>query len=195
MALSFAILLIVSCYVANLAALLGNPPHQGAVVAQLSDFSANAVRACFLNTSDDARFLASLSGRVRQGLSPLVLNSSRMSDLVQAIAPSDGSPPLCAGSVVDTAMASFALGPDGDAGGASCELVLTGPLVTHGLYAIAFSSRLSAPVIAALDALISYAVLTGSYESVVVDANTFGGIRSQACPLQHRSAHLSHPAG
>ena len=192
---SFAILLIVSSYVANLSALLSQGQPFAAAISSVADFGANAARACVLNTPEDAAFVATLSGDLVNSMSLLVLNSSRPSDLAAAILGGQ-----CAGALVDQTVGSFLLGPGGDPAGAFCSLGLTGPQLGQGLYALAFSHNVSDNILAALSGLVTYSVLTGTYGSDLSNGNpatsaapnSFGAYHPQCATGQIVPATVSY---
>ena len=178
MAYSFTIMLIVSSYVANLAAVLSQPPPTSAVISAFGDFGAKNVRACVLNATDVLSLISEMGPTVTSKLPLVVVDSTRPSDLLAAIRGNATHGPLCGGGVIANLDASQALGPAGDPAGAACANSLVGPPLNQGLYALAFNRKFDTNHLLALNGLISYAVLSGSYDAAQAGSNTFGAART-----------------
>ena len=177
-AYSFTIMLIVSSYVANLAAVLSQPPPSSATISAFGDFGAKNVRACVLNSSEVLSLISEMGPTVTSKLPLVVVDSTRPSDLLAAIRGNASHGPLCGGGVIANLDASLALGPAGDPAGAACANSLVGPPLNQGLYALAFNRNFNRDHLLALNGLISYAVLSGAYDAAQAGSNTFGAART-----------------
>jgi hypothetical protein len=177
-AYSFTIMLIVSSYVANLAAVLSQPPPSSAVISAFADFAAKNVRACVLNNTDVLSLIAEMGPLVTSKLPLVVVDSARPSDLLAALMGNATHGPRCGGAVVANLDASLALGPAADPAGATCSNSLVGPPLNQGLYALAFNRNFNRDHLLALNGLISYAVLSGAYDAAQAGGNVFGAART-----------------
>ena len=78
---AFATLLTISCYVANLAAVLVTPATPSALINTVGDFAANNLAACVLNNSDHIQFMQAQYPETKQ----LIINSMYTSDLLRCV--------------------------------------------------------------------------------------------------------------
>jgi len=193
MAYSFTIMLIVSSYVANLAAVLSQPPPSSAVISGFGDFLSKNVRACVLNNTEVLSLISDFGPAVTSKLPLVVVDSANPSDLLGALMGNGSHAPLCGGAVVASLDASLALGPMQDPGGATCAYGLVGPPLNQGLIALAFNRNFNRDQLLALNGLISYAVLSGAYDAAQQGSNAFGQARTNcaATVLPGTTASLS----
>jgi hypothetical protein len=168
----------VSSYVANLAAVLSQPPPNSAVISSFGDFAAKNVRACVLNNTDVLSLINEMGPVVTSKLPLVIIDSARPSALLAALMGNATHAPLCGGAVVANLDASLVLGPAADPSGATCGNSLVGPPLNQGLYALAFNRNFNRDHLLALNGLISYAVLSGAYDAAQAGGNVFGSART-----------------
>ena len=130
---AFGTLLTISCYVANLAAVLVTPPSPVALISAIGDFAANAVAACVLSNADHLSFMRTQYPDTKL----MVVDSIYTSDLLRAVL--DPSIP-CAGAVAPDVMLYYFLGEEGDPDGDFCSLSITGQALNQGFYGITFNA-------------------------------------------------------
>jgi hypothetical protein len=79
--LAFCTLLTISCYVANLAAVLVTPPPPQALIGGIDDFAAQNLPCCVRNISDDHAFMAQAYPDTRL----VVVDTVYTSDLLRCV--------------------------------------------------------------------------------------------------------------
>ena len=79
--LAFCTLLTISCYVANLAAVLVTPPPPQALIGGIDDFANKNLPCCVRNVSDDLAFMAQAYPDTRL----IVVDSVYISDLMRCV--------------------------------------------------------------------------------------------------------------
>ena len=174
---SFGALMTSAFYIASLASILSAPPAIAALIGEASDFILQNAKACVLNTTESMNALAQLPSSLTSKLALTVINSSRISDLFDAVVGTPKGPAVCAGGFVDSLQAAYLLQTYSAADG--CKYGLTGPTLGSSLYAIAFRADFDVSHLNALTALTSYAVLTDGYSHRQEELNTFSSVRPQ----------------
>lgn len=161
---SFSILVIVSSYVAKLAAVLSSQALPVALITDIADFEAKNLRACVLNRTDDLTFMAK-----NYPNTPLTIVHSVFESAVLPLIQSG----VCAGAIVPNVGAQFALSPNADAAGTFCSLDLVGLPLNQVLNAIPFRSDFNLAQLSALSGLVNIVVADGSYNQAMDRSNNF----------------------
>jgi len=161
---SFSILVIVSSYVAKLAAVLSSQALPVALITDIADFEAKNLRACVLNRTDDLTFMAK-----NYPNTPLTIVHSVFESAVLPLIQSG----VCAGAIVPNVGAQFALSPNADASGTFCSLDLVGLPLNQVLNAIPFRSDFNLAQLSALSGLVNIVVADGSYNQAMDRSNNF----------------------
>jgi hypothetical protein len=177
--------------VANLAAVLSQPPPSSAVISSFGDFAAKNVRACVLNNTDVLSLINEMGPVVTSKLPLVIIDSARPSALLAALMGNATHGPLCGGAVIANLDASLVLGPAADPSGATCSNSLVGPPLNQGLYALAFNRNFNRDHLLALNGLISYAVLSGAYDAAQAGGNVFGSTRTNCAASSLGSGAVS----
>jgi len=163
---ALSIFLLISMYIANLAAVftLGNTVTQP--VSGLPDFASNAVPVC---TLDDDTTLAWL-----QLAAPTLFNRGLVVTPAMDLASSLNGvlAGTCAGALGSSADVAFALGSQGDPSGQYCNLVSVGQPLGNSFLAFPFTADTVALPPATYDAIASLATLaisSGNYSSIALE--------------------------
>ena len=157
---AFTIFLIMSIYVANLAAVFTTSPPLEAAITDINSFVAQGLPLCARNTSGQLAWLqANYPAIAQNGLlvTPGVDTASVLAGILSG---------ACAGAISTTADVSFALGATGDPDGVFCNLLPVGPILDSLIYALPFTSNLTQISPAAFDAvskMVAYAINNGNY--------------------------------
>ena len=161
---SFSILVIVSSYVAKLAAVLSSDALPVALITDIADFEAKNLKACVLNRTDDLTFVGA-----NYANTPLHIVDSVFESAVLPLIQSG----VCAGAIVPNVGAQFALSPNADPSGSFCSLDLVGLPLNQVLNAIPFRSDFSLAQLSALSGLVNIVVADGSYNQAMDRSNNF----------------------
>lgn len=159
---AFCISLIMSIYLANLAAAFTTSPPLSAPIQDITSFVATGLPLCARNTTGQLSWLNSAYPGIAQNrllVTPGADTDSVLNGIMSG---------ACAGGISTTSDVSFALGVAGDPTGVFCNLLPVGPALDSFLYALPFTgntTQLSPEAFDAVKKLFAYAISSGNYTS------------------------------
>ena len=171
---SFTILLIVSAYVANLAAVLSVQNVPVGLINSISDFPAQNAKACVLNNSAAFTFARTYYPSVDL----LPVNGYDVSDVVQAV--QNPNVP-CSGAIAADVDAEFLFGEKGDPLGSLCSYAIVGANLNQGFIGVAFNRYMPLAQLSALNGIISQAIESGAYNAAMQAEKSLSRYRG-SCP-------------
>ena len=163
---SFCIFLLISMYIANLAAVFTTGDSIDQPVSGLSDFAPNAVPLCTLDDDSTLSWLQ-LNAPVLFSRGLVVTPSTDLASSLSGVLAG-----TCAGAMGTSADVAFALGSEGDPNGNFCDLVPVGQVMGNSFISVPFTSDTTLLPSATYDAITSLtamAISSGNYSSIALE--------------------------
>ena len=163
---SFCIFLLISMYIANLAAVFTTGDSIDQPVSGLSDFAPNAMPLCTLSDDSTLSWLQ-LNAPVLFNRGLVVTPATDLASSLNGVLAG-----TCAGAMGTSADVAFALGSEGDPNGVFCNLVPVGQVMGNSFISVPFTSdttQLPSATYDALTSLTAMAISSGNYSSVALE--------------------------
>ena len=163
---SFCIFLLISMYIANLAAVFTTGDSISQPVSGLSDFAPNAVPLCTLNDDSTLSWLQ-LNAPVLFSRGLVVTPSTDLASSLSGVLTG-----ICAGAMGTSADVAFMLGSEGDPSGNFCGLVPVGQALGNSFISVPFTSdttQLPSATYDAIASLTAMAISSGNYSAIALE--------------------------
>ena len=177
---AFALMIAASLYIAQLAAVLSNPPTALQTISSINSFAEANVPVCVPNRTVNLDFMSTFYPQVP--VQPVASVDPVYADVMQMVA--DGT---CAGAILPDVHAQFTWGPEMDPNGTLCSLRQWGDPLNDGDYSIAWNPTLPTPLLQALDVLMMSMLEDGTYLAAAANSLFLAGSRPQ-CLAQAQMA-------